>query len=509
MSDTTVGKRHGEGRGQDHMEFNQARLPIVGHVEVDIEAKERTRLKALAQRILRDDPSLPRTEPFGPLVSSGMAPGPLAVIEDHGAIQHVGPHADLLYGHRALALAGDGDCVILATAPNEAFADYYRDVLRLGRVTFLSPRPSPVPRQLSLRCADDPAIVGALASLARQQGCLTVAPYMGSGGAWRLAGAIAGASGTAISVAAPPPNLTQRVNDKIWFSILVGDVLGSAAAPPTFATYGPAGLVARMRRLARHHLTVAAKLPSSASGLGNVVMTGQEILKTPPAQLASQLMARLHLERGGEGFPVLACAWKHAILATPSVQTWIPDPGSGDPVIEGVFDQVLSGERGTFVGAAPTSLGEPWLQRLGREAMSIAIILQMLGYFGRCSFDAILVDGEDGSTQLNWIDCNGRWGGVSLPMTLVNRLTGDWIEHPFWVVETRAEFGRLRMFGEVLDLVGDDLYRPGHNKSGIVFLSPARLERGIGIDAIAFDRNLGAAQARAGRLVAQLSNGDH
>ena len=48
--------------------------------------------------------------------------------------------------------------------------------------------------------------------------------------------------------------------------------------------------------------------------------------------------------------------------------------------------------------------------------------LQALGYIGRCSFDFILTGDPEGDFQLKFTECNGRWGGTSTPMALLDRL---------------------------------------------------------------------------------------
>ena len=480
-------------------------IPIVRHLEIVVDESERRQLQRLAADIQAVEPNLALTDPFGRLVSSGLGSGPNVVIEDHGAIQLTGPESDLIYGHRARMLAGEGDVVILDGQPNDAFVDYFRDILRLGNVEFISPGPSSVPRHITLRCVDDPSVISTLARLARDHGRLNIVPYIGSGDAWRLASVVAEASGVEVRVAASPPNLTQRVNDKLWFGRLLTELLGLKAAPPFFAAYGPAGLIACIRRLAQDHNGVAVKLPSSASGSGNVVLNAEEVQSTPSNDLIAHLNEALHLGGEGVNYPVMVCAWKKRVLATPSVQTWIPNIGHGDPIIEGVFDQVVTGAGGTFVGAAPANLDSAWVQILGHQAMAIALVLQELGYFGRCSFDAVLVGEDEANAEIDWIECNGRWGGVSLPMTLANRLTGDWMTRPFVIIEgsTLLPSGPRR-FADVLQDVSDKLFRPGNVATGIVFLSPARVERGDGLDAMVMDYRVQTAQKRAQKIVAHL-----
>src|SRR5690606_17302709 len=113
----------------------------------------------------------------------------------------------------------------------------------------------------------------------------------------------------------------------------------------------------------------------------------------------------------------------------PSVQLWIPprpaaeEGAPADPVVEGVFTQLL-GSAGEFMGGAPSRLPAAVQARLAQEAVYLGGLLQALGYVGRCSLDAILVGDDPHGATPHWIECNGRWGGMSIPMTLANRLVG-------------------------------------------------------------------------------------
>ena len=63
--------------------------------------------------------------------------------------------------------------------------------------------------------------------------------------------------------------------------------------------------------------------------------------------------------------------------------------------------------------------------------MVLATVFQHLGYVGRCSFDLVLIGDSIETADFQFIECNGRWGGTSLPMTLMNRMFGDWSAQPF------------------------------------------------------------------------------
>ena len=61
-------------------------------------------------------------------------------------------------------------------------------------------------------------------------------------------------------------------------------------------------------------------------------------------------------------------------------------------------------------------------QELGTAALMVGAALQELGYVGRCSFDHLVTGDLNGEFQVLFTECNGRWGGTSTPMSLLDRL---------------------------------------------------------------------------------------
>jgi hypothetical protein len=126
----------------------------------------------------------------------------------------------------------------------------------------------------------------------------------------------------------------------------------------------------------------------------------------------------------------------------------------------------------------PATFPECWRTRIGEEALSIATLFQHLGYFGQCSFDAVIAGRDYSNAVLHWLECNGRWGGVSIPMTLANRLSGNGRRSNFVVVQRdKASFPPCE-FSAALNRLGSNLYRTGQNIEGVVLLSPLGIERG-------------------------------
>ena len=480
-------------------------LPIVAHCDVTLEARERERLRHLASGLRADEPVLSATAAFGPLVSPGLGPWPSLVIEDHSWITLFEERGDAAYTYRALLLAGDGDLTVIAQPRCPGFEDYCRSILRLGHVEILTPAASAKPLALAQRCANDSVLVGRAADLARRSGGLNVVPYMGTGGVWRLAWRIADVARVPVRVAAPTPRLTRRVNDKTWFAARVGEVLGAQAAPVSKAVYNLAALAGQAAALARQYLCVAIKIPDSASSAGNIILQSRDLRDMTLRHLRNTAASSLRSVGWQGAYPLMVTAWEEPILASPSAQIWVPDRCEGLPVFEGLFDQVVIGPAREFAGAAPSDLPEPWRHRLSQEAVRLAYVFQELGYFGRCSFDSIIVGEDLAAASLHWVECNGRWGGVSIPMTLANRLIGDWTLRTPVVIDRENMSGAPRNFDEILAELDADLFKPGLRETGAVIISPSRLQVGSGYEVMVLGESVTAAKAQAEDLAARLS----
>ncbi len=193
------------------------------------------------------------------------------------------------------------------------------------------------------------------------------------------------------------------------------------------------------------------------------------------------------------------------MLGSPSVQLWIPAIEDGPPIVEGLFEQILEGKEGAFVGSIPAGLPEKWRCRLAEDAMRLASALQLLGYFGRCSLDALLVGETFDSAALHWIECNGRWGGVSIPLTVVNRLTGGGAKAKFVVVQRTEDRWPPRAFADALQALDAVMFRPGKNENGIILLSPVEIEEGRGVQMLACADTVARARALSDQALQILS----
>lgn len=489
------------------MPARAAALPIVEHIPVALRPADLERIERLAETLRASEPALASTAAFGGGVTTGLQDGPALLFEDHAEISLFERRGDASLQYRARLLAGEGDLVLVGGGRSLAFEVYCRDVLELGAAQVIGVAPaSGAVRQNSLaqRCAQDPRAMGLVVETARRHGCLNVVPYIGMGHAWRLAALIAAQSGARISVAAPPPRLTRRVNDKLWFANCVQQLLGRAALPPSYHAFGPAALAGRVAALARRHPRVVIKVPDSAGAAGNLVLEAAQLHGLRPGVLRRRLLRLLGNLGWSAGFPLMVGVWDAAVLGSPSVQLWIPHRKDGPPVVEGLFDQLVEGSGGEFVGAVPSGVPCGWRRRLAGEAMQLAVLFQHLGYFGRCSFDAVIAGEAFGAAELHWIECNGRWGGTSIPMTLANRLIGDWARRAFMVVQRSNLPVAPRELSQALHDLRGLLFRRQSTDTGAVLLTPGGLEQGTGLHFLLLARDAEALNEQAAALQSRL-----
>ena len=218
----------------------EAPFPIVEQIPVSLSDEARARAARVAREFLQADPRLSSTSAFGAGVRAALDSGACLFIEDHHGIRLFERLGNLAYMYRALLLARPGDLVAIGLPRNRAFERYCAETLGLGEVEILEPAPRDNADSLAARCTRDAHVIERLAALSRQHDGLNIVPYMGTGGVWALAGVVSECSGASVRVAAPPPGLARRVNDKIWFSHCVDRLIGTRAIPAADSASGSA-----------------------------------------------------------------------------------------------------------------------------------------------------------------------------------------------------------------------------------------------------------------------------
>lgn len=394
------------------------------------------------------------------------------------------------YQHRARLRAGKGDLYAATTEPTPGYEDYCESVVGLPAVEGLTVEPVGKPLYLARSCGRGDTWCRLIA-MARQAGRMALHPFMGIEDIWSLAADIGEAAEVPVTVIAAPPPVTWIANDKALFDEVVELSLGRDMLVETFASVRVFELARHLDTLAGRHEQVALKRLRCASAMGNAVFDSREVLQMTPPEiegLVEDFLDRTEWE-GDEA--VLAVAWEQA-GHSPSTQLWIPPDGVGAPQLDGVYEQILVGQRKVFMGSRPSTLSESVNRELAESSLIVGAALQALGYVGRCSFDFLVVGDPDGDFELRFTECNGRWGGTSTPMAFLDRLFPDG-RPPYRARDFVHPDLIGASFTDLLDQVGDEAWNRETNQGRFLFYNTGPLKGHGKLDVIA----LGDSQAES------------
>ena len=392
------------------------------------------------------------------------------------------------YQHRARLRAGDGDLFAAVTPDTPGFEDYCAERLGLGSPELLISEPTDGWLRVARACADG-ASFARLVDTARAAGGLVIHPYMGNEDVWRLARMLADAAGTPISVIGPPPPITWIANDKARFNEVVERTLGREWIIETYPLVDPGEMAATLRALAVRYARVGLKRTRCASAMGNEVYDSAKLLATDVEATVRAFLTRTEWPGDEE---VLVVPWEETELS-PSTQLWIPPAGSGAPRLDGIYEQLLEGPERVFVGSRPTTMPTAVNDALASAALRVAGALQELGYIGRCSFDHLVIGDPHGAFRACFTECNGRWGGTSTPMSLLDRVLAGAPRPPYRAQDFVREQLVGAAFRDILECVGDQAFDARTRSGRFLFYNVGPLANSGKLDVIA----LGETQAHA------------
>lgn len=463
------------------------------------------RIANLADEIKQSEPRIDDLSPFGTGVHKGVGSGACVWFGDTAEIPLLGQNAGRRFDYRLAWLAQGCDIVVIGGADCPAFEAYQRGWLGAPGIRYLNVDPDTIsPRSatptISLR---DPIAFGQLCDALADQKSVTLQAYITTGTIWALAARLNQAIVAEVFVAGPPPLLSQRANDKLWFGDVARRLLGAEAIPPKRAAYSKSTLTRHVAELAREWDRLVVKVPDSAGSAGNFPVKSEDVRGLQPAALNRRLMQELSIDGRAPVFPMLVEVWDANVLTSPSVQIWIPDPDDGPPLVEEIFEQLLHGEQAAFSGAVLADLPLAVESALTSGALQFATLFQQLGYYGRCSFDAIVTGASIDAGTVHWIECNARWGGASIPMSLVHRLAEQDDQPHYTIVQSDKGTFRALDFADAAREFADVAPAPDLG-SGILFLSPNMMELGMGCHFLALGADPNAATKLAMSTVDRL-----
>jgi len=414
-----------------------------------------------------------KTEAYDPVAwRSGDSTHPTLQLDDVSAIPFLIDIAGVEeYQHRGRLRAGDHDVYVTVTPEMTGYETYCRETLRLGAPEHLVADPVGPPIAVAKACTSG-RTHERLVEIARAAGGMTIHPYMGIEDVWELATMLGVDSQGEVRVLSPPPPVTWIANDKAMFGELVTRVLGRDALVETRISRDTANIQADLRATAARHDRVGLKRTRCASAMGNAVFVSRDVqTQESAAQAVDEFLERTDWPKGED---VLTVAWLETDLS-PSTQLWIPPLGLGEPRLDGIYEQILIGEERVFVGSRPSSLPAAVNRALAEDAIRVAAALQELGYVGRCSFDHLVTGDPTDDFAVVFTECNGRWGGTSTPMSLLDRLLRG-PRPPYRaqdVVFPKLIGARLR---DLLELIGDELFRTETGRGRFIFYNLGPLD---------------------------------
>ena len=471
-------------------------VPIIPHLTSDATPAQIASAEQLAEAIRRERPELASDDRFRPLVATSLDDGACLHLDDLSEIKFLQDPEDLVFfQERARLRAGDGDLIATTTSQVAGYESYCAERLGLGHAEWLRPKPTRNPLQIGHACWEDRAVRRSLLHRLRADQLRYLHPHMGTLGVWELGTLLHEHSRRPLSVIAPPPALSQLVNNKVAFAEIAARLLGAHKIPATASAWNLATLCDRISKMAPSTRLIGIKPPDSAGGDAIAVIPAERLQNRSLHDIQDDVRPILEkLGWSGES-ELLINVWETGVLSSPSIQTWIPPESSGLPVVEGVFVQRLEQDTGVFVGATAANFPRDVTQELATSSWLLARVFQRLGYIGRCSFDTILIGDSEESARIEFIECNGRWGGTSLPMTLINRLFADWIKQPFAVQNIELEGLSEISFSCLLERLDSELYNARTGTGRLILLTPGRLHHQSGITALALGKTWDEAAA--------------
>lgn len=360
------------------------------------------------------------------------------------------------YQHRARVRAQHGDLFAAGTTPAPGYEDYCQQRLALGAPELILATDED-PRAIAQAC-NTPDVLDRLADHARHAGGLVIHPYMAIAAVWELADALRARTDLPCAVLGPPPPTLWIANDKSHLSTLVEELLGPEWIVETARAKDALAIAQALSDLATRCDWVGLKRTRCASAMGNLVLDARELRAASPDELRTLVETFLTRTQWCEGEDVLIVEWLQTDLS-PSTQVWIPPASQGPPRLDGVYEQLLEGPEKMFLGSRPSTLPDALNAKMGQASLKVCDALQKLGYVGRCSFDFI-VSGDPLSPDAHprITECNGRWGGTSTPMHLVDRLfpahRPHYVATDFYLPPSHQGM----TFPELCEQLGDDLY---------------------------------------------------
>ena len=203
-------------------------LSFVERRLVLLDANEAEKVKLAAKQLLACEPQLSDMRYFEKATGCGLSETGHILIGDTSQIAAPKRFSDFFLEYRLSLLAGEDDLVLIARGRYTDYESYVGKILENSETSFIAIGGDDYPgKQASpVICLNDRDSFGLLVEYASGQHELTLVPHMATGAVWSLARKLGLKLGTKVLVAGPPPRLSARVNDKVWFASTLKKLMG-------------------------------------------------------------------------------------------------------------------------------------------------------------------------------------------------------------------------------------------------------------------------------------------
>lgn len=461
-------------------------VPIVQHAIPNPSTVMTRKVENLAADLLLENEQLQLDKDLAPYVCDIDLNGPALHIDDLTEISLIDNNGDVsFYQDRSRLRAGAKDTIVTCSETVVGYDEYCSDYLGLGEPTWLRPTNPHSRLHVAQAAWQDREVRRELVRRIRQGQLEYIHPHMGTTGVWELAKLLHDSSHRAVPVLAAPPGVSRWANDKVQFTQAATRLFGDRLVPMTRSAWNFANAAKHAKTIAKEAEIVGLKVPDSAGSGGNVVLQASEIRDKSLLEIERLLEAEFSSIGWTGKQPLLISAWEEGVLNSPSAQLWIPPNVDRPPVVEGVFVQAVYGPEAKFVGNQPAQLPHAITNEIVDRCWLLGRLFQLLGYVGRCSFDLILIGDSFQNSRIEFIECNGRWGGTSLPMTLMNRLFGDYAKRPYASHVCRVPGLNAISFRALVEDLGDELYDHRTGTGRFILFNPGRMNQQAGVSVIA------------------------
>lgn len=325
---------------------------------------------------------------------------------------------------------------------------------------------------------DDTKAYDKLVKVTRIEQDFVIHPYQGILSAWKAAALLKSQGCHSIKVLAPIPKLADIVNEKHHFCSIVQRLLGKEEVIDWAIATSIPEIFQNISKLSGYSSGLAIRIPNLVFGFGTLLLTRDKVNRTSKDELHNEIFKWIDKVNTipTDDKPFLITRWEEDVLVSPSVHLWIPPKKNHEPMIEGVFDQSFSpNDPLTFQGSRVSQLPVNIIERVERAAFLLGCLFQKMFYVGRCSFDLIVCGKSFEKTTIKFVECNGRWGGTSIPMSFMNRVFGDYRNHPYVAGIWKNTSGEIIQFEDLISKLDDILYNVFTKRGWVILYNPGAL----------------------------------